>query len=368
MTKRKHISLFILIGLFFTQPVIEAFSASPYPPSPIIQGVTFDPATIMRKAHGSDNWAVTWGPDNNIYTTWGDGGGFGGSDAGMGVARIEGPPENFTGINLWSVPRGYTGGKSEGILSVEGVLYLWVGPGSNSQPWTETWLQWSNDLGQTWQSSAIFFTLPDGFSKPTFLNFGQDYAGSKDDYVYIYGLDASAGTNIKPTKLSLARVHKSGIKNRSMYEFYKGLDSGGNPIWTNNVAQRQSVFTDSQGGIADSPSVIYNPALNRYIMSKTFNSNQTYPAGGLGIFDAPEPWGPWTTVEYTENWMGSTTMYFNTFPTKWISNDGLTMWMIYTGYGNVAQDAYQHIKAQLTLVGNENTPPAPPKNLKVNPQ
>ena len=48
----------------------------PYPPSPVIEDVTWDIGNMLRLAPGSDLWPVTWGPDNNIYISWGDGGGF----------------------------------------------------------------------------------------------------------------------------------------------------------------------------------------------------------------------------------------------------------------------------------------------------
>lgn len=361
--KRNCLAILLSLGL----PAGGALAAPPYPPSKSFSGITWEESTLTRKAKGSDNWAVTWGSDDHIYTTWGDGGGFGGADAGMGAARIEGPPESFTGTNLWSVARGYRGGKSEGILSVGGVLYMMAGPGSDYQPWRETWLMWSNDLGKSWQYSEIFFRLADGFSKPTFLNFGRDYAGARDDYVYIYGLDASAGTSVKPTKLNLARVRKRSITQRDSYEFFMGFDSGRDPLWTSDVSQRKPVFVDATGGIADSPSVIYNPVIKRYLMSKTHDSDRSVPHGGLGVFDAPEPWGPWTTIEYIERWRGSTTIYFATFPTKWIGPDGLTMWMIFTGYGSVTQDAYQHIRVKLVPIakgGGDSVPPDAPRNVK----
>lgn len=368
MSKLKPFSVFLALSLvLLTSTLAGASSSAPYPPSTVVEGITFDTDTFVRKASGSDNWAVTWGPDDNIYTTWGDGEGFGGRDAGMGVARIEGPPENFVGTNLWGVPRGYTGGKSVGILSVNGVLYMFAGPKSGRTAWTETWLQWSNDLGKTWQLSEIFFRHTDGFAKPNFLNFGRDYAGARDEFIYVYGVDASHGFGERAVKLNLARVHKKSIKDRSAYEFFKGLDGNGSPLWTSDVAKRSPVFVDAMGGISDSPSVIFNSALNRYFISKTHNTKQSKPPhGGLGIFDAPNPWGPWTTVKYVDKWMGSTKMYFATFPTKWISSDGLTMWMVYTGYGNIAKDAYQHMKGVLKIsADSDSVPPAPPKNLKV---
>ncbi len=76
----------------------------PYPPSPVIAGVTWDWTMRRTAAPGSDLWPVTWGADDLLYTAWGDGGGFGGTDqdgrAAMGFARIEGPPERFVGVNI----------------------------------------------------------------------------------------------------------------------------------------------------------------------------------------------------------------------------------------------------------------------------
>jgi hypothetical protein len=43
--------------------------------------------------------------------------------------------------------------------------------------------------------------------------------------------------------------------------------------------------------------------------------------GGFAVDDAPEPWGQWTTVYFTEKWdvgPGETA----SFPTKWMSADG----------------------------------------------
>jgi len=45
-------------------------------------------------AEGSDMWPITWAADGNLYTCYGDGGGFGGTDTlgrvSFGVARVEG--------------------------------------------------------------------------------------------------------------------------------------------------------------------------------------------------------------------------------------------------------------------------------------
>src|SRR6516162_8230663 len=75
-------------------------SKAPYPPSKLIRGITWEWETYTNAALGSDLWPVTWGPDDNLYVAWGDGGGFGGTDAdgrvAMGIGRIEGGPEKVS--------------------------------------------------------------------------------------------------------------------------------------------------------------------------------------------------------------------------------------------------------------------------------
>jgi CubicO group peptidase (beta-lactamase class C family) len=52
--------------------------------------------------------------------------------------------------------------------------------------------------------------------------------------------------------------------------------------------------------------------------------------GGFSIYDAPEPWGPWTTVYSTEDWdVGPGES--SSFPTKWMSSDGKTIHLVFSG-------------------------------------
>jgi hypothetical protein len=74
-------------------------------------------------------------------------------------------------------------------------------------------------------------------------------------------------------------------------------------------------------------SVTYNPGLRRYLL--TADHTQAF-AGNLGIFEAPEPWGPWKTVAYFSNWNGfkGTISYY--FSPKWFSPDGLEFTLVFT--------------------------------------
>ena len=131
--------------------------------------------TIIRRARGGDNWPLTWADDDHLYTAYGDGNGFEpfiSEKLSLGFASIEGPPENFLGINIRTPTLeqkgdGKAGRKASGILMVDGVLYLWARNAGDSQ------LAWSADHGQTW--TWCNWNLAPSFGCPTFLNFGPNH-------------------------------------------------------------------------------------------------------------------------------------------------------------------------------------------------
>ncbi len=323
----------------FFKLVVEA-AKDPYPPSSVIREVTWAPKEqIFRQAKGSDNWPMTWGDDDHLYTAYGDGRGFDPlvpKKLSLGFARIEGGPDKFQGVNIRSetgehVGDGDKGKKASGMLMVEGVLYMWARNAGNSQ------LAWSADRGQTWKWSDWKFTA--SFGCPTFLNFGKNYTGARDGYVYVYSHDHDSA--YKPAdRMVLARVPTDKLTQRDAYEFFKERDAKGQPVWTPDLAQRGVVFTHA--GRCYRSGITYNPALKRYLWCQVLPGDDPRFKGGLGIYDAPEPWGPWTTVYYTEDWdvgPGETA----SFPTKWISPDGLTLHLIFSG-----DDCFSVRKVKLT--------------------
>ena len=158
----------------------------PYPPSPIIRRIEWAPAsTIVRKARGGDNWPITWGDDDALYTAYGDARGFKPNvrrKLSMGLCRVTGDPQEFLVVNLRSptaegLGDGKSGVKASGMLMVDGLLYMLVRNAKNSQ------LAWSKDRGRTWTWSDWKFQTSFGY--PTFLNFGRNYDGARDSFVYI---------------------------------------------------------------------------------------------------------------------------------------------------------------------------------------
>jgi hypothetical protein len=331
----------------------------PAPPTgAVITGVSFDFTTHRRLALGSDNWPVTWSDDDHQYTSWGDGGGFGGSDSGgrvsLGFGRIEGGRTSHTGFNVWggkspANPAQFDG-KSRGIISIGGVLFAWVTPGSNIQGYTEARLAKSTDKAAVWNRLSWAFTQSYGVVYPTILNFGKDYAGARDNYVYNYFINLKDPSALKvqaPGEIVLARVPKQLLEDQSAYEWFAGL-TGGSPTWTANIGGRVPVFADPNG-VGWNVSVSYNAPLRRYVLIT--EHHQSFQ-GRIGMHDAPEPWGPWNTFHYA-NSFGQGSIDQNTFfwnlSNKWLSADGRDFVLIFTGIGS--NDSWNTVQGRFT-VGN----------------
>jgi len=315
-------------------PVMEAFVAPPYPPGDLVTGIEFDPAEkVIRLAHGSDNWPATWGEDDMLYTAYGDGRGFSPYEdikLSLGIARVSGSPPDIEGSNINSpggerVGDGKFGPKASGMLMVDGTLFMLVRNVGNSQ------LAWSEDQGVTWQWAHWKFTS--GMGCPTFLNYGKNYTGARDNYVYIYATDTENAYQSGDAVI-LARVHKTHLRDREKYTCFCGFDAKNKPIWKSDFKSRKAVF--SNPGRCYRSGISYNEGLKRYLWCQVVpgpsGEKEGGPRfqGGLGIFEAPEPWGPWKTVYYTLNWdmgPGETA----SLPPKWMSPDGKTCHYLFSG-------------------------------------
>lgn len=364
MTIIKQISLILFLCCCF-----QVYNQqSPYPSSPIIKSIHFDWSSHIRLASGSDNWPVTWADNDHQYAVWGDGGGFGGTNgigrSSIGVARIEGNWHAFTPINVWGGynaenPHNVTG-KSYGIVCIKSVLYMWVGmPETEVDPFGEVRIAYSKNHGASWDFTNWSFTREEGVMMPTFCNYGKDYQGAKDEFVYSYLIrfrsyegpddypDKVDWLNCqKPGTIDLARVPKDQILNRESYTFFTGLEDN-EPKWTKHMEERLPVFENPQG-VGWCINVSYNQGIQRYIL--TSEHTETH-RGNIGIFDAPEPWGPWTTVCYQQNWgeghFPLNTFYWN-FSNKWMSEDGKSFSLIFTG--RKENDSFNVIRGNFILI------------------
>ncbi len=337
-----------------------AFGATPpYPPSPVITGVTWNFSSLRRAAPGSDLWPVTWADDGNLYTSWGDGGGFGGTNTlgrvSLGVARISGGGNSWLGTNVFGGYRALApaafDGKSGGLIAVNHVLYMSV---TQQGTWTYGKVCKSTNYAKTWACTGWDWQRP--FNGLAFLTFGQDYAGARDSYVYAYNDDSASSVE---TSIVLTRVPADQIMNRSAYQFFAGLSAGGNPIWSSDITQYKPVFTDPNG-VTFGVRVTYDPGVRRYLLTIARGSGSAW-----GMFDAPNPWGPWTTVAYYDSWIDSVQKFGFGLTQKWISAGGTSFDMIFSGLA--PYDAWNIIHGTFQL-RTPSTPviPATPTGVKLN--
>jgi hypothetical protein len=164
--------------------------------------------------------------------------------------------------------------------------------------------------------------------------------------VYIYAPDIIDPThwNVRlPGRINLVRVFRSDIETKSAYEFFAGLDVNGQPRWAAKTGERKPTWSDSVNG-THRIAVSYNAELKRYLLT-TIAIDRT---GWFNVYDAPEPWGPWTHV-YTEHnperW-GRLTIIF-TFVNKWLSGDGRDFVLVHT-----KNDHWSSIEGRFNLVSS----------------
>ncbi|MGA1196401.1 MAG: hypothetical protein ACO36I_07865, partial [Candidatus Latescibacterota bacterium] len=177
---------------------------------------------------------------------------------------------------------------------------------------------------------------------PTFINFGKNYEGARDGFVYIWSNDNPSAYQASD-HFVLARVPKDKIRERDAYEFFVRLKNN-KPVWSQDIKKRGPVFKFPETCIRSS--ISYNAGIKRYILWQNLRQaggEDTRFAGGFGVFEAPEPWGPWKTIFFTNKWdMGPGEL--GCFPTKWMSKDGKTMHLVCS-----SDDQFTIRKVKLTV-------------------
>jgi hypothetical protein len=125
------------------------------------------------------------------------------------------------------------------------------------------------------------------------------------------------------------------IRDQAAQEFFAGFVSPGVSCW-GRFASRKPVFTDPNGCFR--PNLVYNAGLNRYlrVMSSPYGKWKWWATDNpnrrahLGIFDAPSPWGPGSVVDYIADWDAPENRFAPDIPSKWISDDGTTFYILYS--------------------------------------
>jgi hypothetical protein len=371
-----------------TTPAASPNGDAPYCQSKHIDALRWDWATGHSEPNGSDLWPVTWGQDGRIYTFFGDGGGFGGDNhrgrASFGIATLTGLPPP-TPASVRNIYGGYDSshpatvdGKAGSIIAVGNDFYALGGlydeaelggvSGHKSGAPKRIQLAYSKGNAYSWRAAPWIFCsagTPHGAFCPIgFVNYGRGNAGAPDDCVYVLGFANSAGywednaTDATDTGATtyLARVSNRHVLQREAYRYFAGLDPHGRPIWSSDETQMRPIFTDPNasrpgcGGQCNMASPLeeaaYDPGIRRYI-----GVAQGQYIGQTSFYDAPHPWGPWTTISYnnidartgTGGWANLGTAGGAAIGVHivnaWTSPDGLTLWLTYSADGTAPPGA-----------------------------
>ncbi|NDJ54035.1 MAG: DUF4185 domain-containing protein [Chloroflexi bacterium] len=349
----------------------------PFARSSLLEGLIF--TGRYRNYTNADTWYPSWASDDHLYSPWTDGyileeGGRDesfnddhpayacnsldllGRKAATAQARIIGDdPLNLRIENLKprieADPTPYGGRYPCGSLVHDGVWYygtlcLLADWDARPNDWDWHYLgpfvgfRISRDMGQTWEETPhtpyapLFdenpYLGPIKIGKPHFVDFGRDMQRSPDGKAYLVAhgsSDPDAKNNWHQGEhIYLLRVTPSikTINDASAYEFYAGQDDHDTPIWTNDFARIQPLLSwkDNLGCVA----ATYNPGLDRYLMCVT-NPIEMGHYDAL-FLEAPTLTGPWTWFTYLERF--GPEAYFLNFPSKFISDDGLRLWLIYS--------------------------------------
>lgn len=411
----KNLSLIIIL----TMSIISCRDSMNYP-----IGVDFDP-NIVRLGDNGDNWCMTVGEDDVLYTALCDGRGWfnddnskkvyrnhqvwkiaGGPDSDsfhaetidypdysrIGLKEIHGPivpPDSITKypsaseglLHDWNW-YGY------GIVSIDGNLYQFISHCGARRGWgwfDGTQLIWKPKDENKWRrwngtdahdrdrwllnkggNQLLFFNEPEhAFSFISIAQYGKDYEENKDGYVYIYSPEGK----LKAANLNMARVKKGDIPDRNKWEYFTQLNDKREAEWVlGDITKRGIVhqFPKGWGFYSWSPSVVWNEKLGLFIMvtgstlrpgtgDPNLKSDVHNESGSLMFLYAEKPWGPWNQFYWKENWQVGediNRLYFPQLAPKWISEDGLTMQLVFSDAANGHSTYYmwnmQEVKLQMS--------------------
>lgn len=321
---------------------------------------------IMNTSYYGDVWSTAWADNGNLYAvaddTWGGanpfpnmhdntpddtwGAEFSGSN--LAIYRIDGTPQNNTihllnkmqpyGHATWREERATW--KANGMTCVDGVLYLSVSqhayafPGDYLQRTYDATIIKSTDYGQTWSDKPkIAQAMFPGhwFSTPFFVQFGQDYSGGMDDYIYAV---SNNGCWNNGNYLTLGRVHRGKIGNLALddWEFFTDINDEHHPTWDQNFLNAKAIFRHRN--YTSMTGIQYVPALDCFILLEwAYNDlddpTRPFLSTGLHLYEAAKPWGPWRHVYSEADWNHAS--YNPGMPAKWFEDGGKRIWLTSAG-------------------------------------
>ncbi|MDR2607887.1 MAG: hypothetical protein LBC57_05790 [Treponema sp.] len=302
-----------------------------------------------------DTFPLTWADDDEIYTSSGDPN-WGETSSGLDVEKITGNPKDFkiTKVNHMNDYLGWGGDgpKPSGMICVDGILYFAfqnmlrnrIPPfGLKSQHGSDAQIIYSSHRGSLWTPALKTIEKPmfpgHHFGGPAFINFGKNNADARDNFVYAISSDQwDNGTHLR-----LGRVDKENIIRAGSWQWVSAFTGSGEPVWHNDLQEAIPVLSCYRAfGI---PDMVYLKSIKRYLLLTWRLHEDFSPTDGtdLIIFEAPEPWGPYSLVHFEEYWEAKEfNPYCPRLPLKWVESGSgnISAYMLFSGsWGKAGQEA-----------------------------
>lgn len=334
----------------------EAPREAPFQASPTFSGLRMSgPLATYTVA---DTWYPTWAADDDLYTPFTDGCVFGlkvmslGEEASTGHARIQGDDPldlhiDRVGAMLGS-PAPYGGRYPGGSLAHNGAWYY----STYCLDETDRGLNWdilgpmvgfrvSTDGGQNWTetsrtpSEPLFgesghSDVPVKMGAPHFVDFGRNMEHSPDGYAYLVGHGSmTSKTNlswISGDDIFLARTIPSAetIDDADAWQFFGGRSDEAD-VWVADIRDARPIA--SWPGHMGCVTVTYHAPSGKYLMCIT-DGWPTIKEMTSYILECDSLTGVWKMVAYMPSF--GKQAYFLNFPSKFISEDGTSLWLSYS--------------------------------------
>jgi len=316
------------------------------PKSTVIKGLKWQGERIPygEKDIKGDTYPMTWADDGEIYTAAGDPL-WGESVSGFDIEKFEGGATDYTIHKLNHMNEylgwGGNGAKPSGMICVDGVLYYAFQNflrtrkpvyGLHSQHGSDAHIIYSTNKGMFWipdkENIKEPMFLGHKFGGPSFVNSGKNNENPRDEYVYaVSGDQWDNGSHVR-----LGRVPANSIVRREAWEWVCAYKASGEPVWHECLDEAIPILSAYKS--VGMPEMVYLAGIKRYLLL-TWRLHKDFSGvdgTDLYVFEAPEPWGPFSLVHFEEYWEGKAfTPYTPRIPLKWMETDGITGWMQFSG-------------------------------------